>query len=497
MKYLKLIFGILLLQYFFCSNLFSQVTKPVEEEVEVVLGIDKIKKLNFIADRKVQIGNDSILFAQLVPQKREIVFRGIKQGKTSVTVRNSFGDVKAVYVVRITANSQSKVVQELKEFLGDIEGLEIGVKGENVYVGGQIVVPKDIGKIVVILDKYQDVIRLVELSPHTQILIAKKMQEEIQSSGLKNVTVRVVNGLFWLEGIVSSNAEKSRAFNVAAAYLPDKLDSLAIQTGSVKNVRRNPILNFININAKEKPKPAPKMVKITAQFVEMTKDYNRVFGFKWQPLMAGTGGEISFGKTVNGGVVSKSNNTLSATISNLFPKLASAKSAGSARVIQSGIVVVKNSQKGTISKTSSKNFSIGSGQFTKSEKATSGFSLNVTPKVMAKENVDLSIGINVSSTLGDPPEVLSNKIDTKIVVKSKESAVIGGVVVNKTGTDYDRDPPYGVDSFENGSPLFSFLRSKKYTNSKNQFVIFITPEIIESASTGVDEIRRKFRKRSR
>ncbi|MCZ7391622.1 hypothetical protein, partial [Klebsiella pneumoniae] len=82
----------------------------------------------------------------------------------------------------------------LKELLGDIEGLEIGLKGDTVFVGGQIVVPSDIGRVVVILDKYPDVLRLVELSPQTQIVIAKRMQDEIQNAGFKDVSVRVVNG---------------------------------------------------------------------------------------------------------------------------------------------------------------------------------------------------------------------------------------------------------------------------------------------------------------
>ena len=40
------------------------------------------------------------------------------------------------------------------------------------------------------------------MHPQTQILIARKMQEEIQKAGLKNVTVRVVNGGYWLKELL-------------------------------------------------------------------------------------------------------------------------------------------------------------------------------------------------------------------------------------------------------------------------------------------------------
>ena len=70
-------------------------------------------------------------------------------------------------------------------------------------------------------------------------------------------------------------------------------------------------------------------------------------------------------------------------------------------------------------------------------------------------------------------------------------------MVNKNSTDYDKDPPGGVTEIENAKPLFTFLRSKSMTSTKSQFVVFITPEIVDSAAEGADEIKRKFRRRRR
>lgn len=484
-----------------CQILLAQdIAEDQTKQVNVVLGIDYIQKLDFDPSTKVQVGNDAVLNYQIIPQKKEITFKGVKPGDTSVFIRNTVGDIKARYLVRVTASSQSKTIQELKDFLGDVEGLEIGVKGEStVFVGGKIVVPSDIGRVVIILEKYPEVVSLVELSPLTQKSIAKKMQEEIQKNSAKDVTVRVVNGLYWLEGVVGSDGEKERALQIAKAYLPDRIESLARRTESVQQVKKDIIQNFISVNEdkKKQKQPDPKQIKITAQFVELTKDYNKIFGFKWTPLMSGSGGSIKLGKTNDGGVTTQSEGTLAATISNLFPKLASAKSAGHARVIQSGVIVVQDKVAGSIQKTSKKPFAIGTGEFTKSESAEAGFNLNVTPTVLEEEKIKLDLGVSVSSTLGDPPETLSNSVKTTLMVKSKESAVVGGVVINKSSTDYDRNPPFGAQSAEGGTPLFSFLRSKSFINNKSQFVVFITPEIIESASEGTDEIKLKFKRRAR
>ena len=469
-----------------------------EKPIEIVVGIDKIYKLDFPPSPSVQIGNSALLNYQLIPQKREITFKGINSGKTSVIIRNLVGDIKARFLVNITANDQSKAVRELKELLGDVEGLEIGLKGEHVYVGGYIIVPQDIGRVVIILEKYPNVLRLVEVSPHTQRAIANRMQTEIQKNNLKAVTVRLINNSFWLEGVVSSNAAKAKAQQIASAFIPDYLENLARRTRSVKAAQRPVIQNFITVNKKNKPEPIPKLIKITAQFVELTRDYNRIFGFKWQPLLSEGQGAISFGRTSSGGVDVKSNNAFSGTIANLLPKLASAKAAGYARVIQSGVIIMKNKVKGMINKTEKKPFAVGTGEFTKAETAEAGFNLEITPKILKEESIDLSIGLSVSATAGDPPQIFANSVSTSLVVKSKESAAVGGIVVHKSSTDFDRHPPGGeTEASEGSSPLFSFIRSKSYTSTKSQFVVFVTPEIIESATKGTDLIRRKFRRRVR
>jgi pilus assembly protein CpaC len=95
--------------------------------------------------------------------------------------------------------------------------------------------------------------------------------------------------------------------------------------------------------------------------------------------------------------------------------------------------------------------------------------------------------------------VTSNSVSTNLILKSKESSAIGGIVQNTSSTAYDNDPFPAAAQTATGQPaqpLFRLLRSKDYQTSKNQYVIFVTPEIVESASTGTEEIRKKFRRRA-
>ncbi len=472
-----------------------------QEEVEVVMGIDKILTVDFAMHTLLSVGNNALLNYQVVPQKREIVLKGQRAGQTSVTVRDTLGNIRRKYRVNITTNGQSQVVSELKEFIGDVEGLEIGIKGGKVYVGGEIVVPDDIGKVFVILERYPDVIRLYEISNQTKRVVAQNMQEEIQRNNLPNITVRVVNGTFWLEGVVPSEDQRELALRFAEGFIPQyNLQPLAGQASRIESTSRKAIIqNFITVNPeKEPPPPQAKMIKIMAQFVELSKDYIRRFGMKWTPALTSGGGTISFGKTTTDGVTSKSDGTFSGTISNLIPRLASIKSAGYARIVESGMILTEDKVKANISKSSSTPFTVGTNEFQRSLSLDTGFNLEVQPQIMGEEAIQLSIGFSVKIQKGSNGST-DNKVQTRIVVKSKESAVVGGITFNESQTDYDRDPTGGSDTVdaETGFAFFSFVRSKAYTLNKSQFVVFITPEIVESASASTKEIRRKFRQRKR
>ena len=368
-------------------------------------------------------------------------------------------------------------------------------------MGGYIIVPEDVGKIVTILEKYPDVIQLYELSPHTQIVIAEKMQDEIRAQGLKDVTVRVINKVFWIEGVVTSDGQKAQAVRIAEGFIPDGLQSLYQQSNRVRTVGgRAVIQDFLSVNPKKsQPPPPPKLVKVIAQFVELSKDYSKIFGFKWTPTLAAGTGTIQFGRTVNSGVTTQSDGTFSGTISNLFPRLASAKSAGYARVIQSGMLIVKSDgQEYQIRKNSSNPFVLGSGQFQRPLTASTGFDLRIRTQILQGETIEMGVGLSVSLSQG-ANGTAQNSLRTSLIINSKQSAVVGGIAVNETQTQYDKDPPFGADDVDpaTGSPLFSFLKSKSHAISKSQFVVFLTPEIIQSSSEATAEIKKKFRQRRR
>lgn len=505
---IKWLFLILLPSFAFSQ----QLIKVKETNLDVAIGIDEIIKLNYKFNPKVKIGKEDILNLSITPSKQEITFKGIKPGKTSVTLRDAAGDIKEKFIVTVTSDGKSNTVRELRELIGDIEGLKIGIKGDKVIVDGKIVVPDDLVRINSIMQKYPDAILLIEYAKQTQLIVAREMQDAINRNGMKDVTVNVVNGDYWLEGVVNQAGKKELANNIAVAFLPNRIST---QTAGLDTLERGKIANFITVNEKKNPAPPPKLVKISSQFVELSKDYQKVFAFKWAPFMANES-SITFGRDeVNGeesgGISTNQNGTLSGTISRLFPKLQSAKNAGYARVIQSGMVISNNEKVVKISKSSEINFSVGTGEGQEAKKTNVRFEMTTKPIIQTQENIELenlTVTVSLPTVTGSDgnPRTTQNEVRTHVTVKSKESAVIGGVVQSNSSTNYDKNDPdpvvansnqEGGDSSNQSSQLFNLLRSKSYTTQKSQFVVFVTPEILESASKGTEEIRRKFKKRQR
>jgi pilus assembly protein CpaC len=468
------------------------------ETIDIVQGMEKIYSLDFVPYEDLRVANENILKVIVIKEKKELSLTGLKPGMTNITVRDTYTNIRLELIVNITSTNQSEQVAELKEYLGDIEGLEIGIKGKNVYIGGQIVVPDDLGRITTILEKYPDVVQLFELSPQTQEIIAGKMQDEMKKYNLKDVTIRVVNKTFWLEGVVPSETDRVLAQKIAEYLAPDRVQTLSEGSNRIMTVQRNILVNLISVKPpKEQEKPPPKMIKIAAQFVELSKDYSKVFGFKWLPTLSSGGGNIAFGKTTNNGVTTKSNGTFSGTISNLLPHLASAKSAGYARIIQSGMILVMDRAKASVSKKSTVPFVLGTGEFQRTMTVQPEFSVNVRPEILSKEAIQLLVGVSVSLSQGSAST--GNKIETSLVVNSQETAVVGGIAINEGQTSYDKDPPFGKDEVDpqTGAPLFSFLKSKYYAITKSQFVVFLTPEIVDSPAKATMDIKEKFRQRRR
>lgn len=450
------------------------------------------------------IGNPTILTTTLVKigDKRQIVFKPLKAGETTVTVRDSDGTLRLIFQVRVTGSNLLRVAGEVRNLLRDIEGIDIRIVGPKVVIDGEVLVPSDYGRLfAVTTDKaYAEyIMNLATLSPLAMQVLAKRIQDDINTFA-PNARCRVVNGLIFLEGQVDSKQQADRAFQIATLYLPDvRPAGLLDRDQTAQHVSARSLVQQFLVIIPPPPKKEVKLVRVTVHFVELDKDYEKIFGFKWQPGFTADP-TITVGQGATG-TAGASGASFSATISSLLPHLSSLQDAGYARILKTGTVIVKNGQPANLVEQEELPFAVAGpspGSVAPSS-AKVGLEIAITPKILGQsEDIEMEIKITQSNVVGrtpagGAPTTSAHKVETKVYVKSSESAAVAGVTSSDVGTEFNKDDPQ-PGSFASGTdPLFTLLHSKNYHKKKSQFVIFVTPQIIENASEGTDDLKKNFR----
>lgn len=420
---------------------------------------------------------------------KKIQFTPIKAGVATLSIHDKVGTKIFEYRLEVRDTRLTKMVREIRALLSDIEGISIKIVNDRVVVDGKVVHPEDLNRIVGVLSQYgQDAASLVEVSPFAQQKIAEIIEREINNP---DVQVRARNGVFVLTGEVQTEFDRSQAELIARTFAPPPFFGEAEKSKDILKPKRDNVANLLHIRPPATPaEPPPKLIQIVVHFVELTKDYANSSRFQWTPGVRDES-QLTFRRdpAAPSGVIS----SITATISNLLPKLNWAKSHGHARILKTTSVLTKDKQAGIVNAETRTNVITQNGLGTPvPQEVRYGTKTTITPTVMSNKSdaVNLVIEISVSDVVGMTSGGLSiadNLVKTQVDVRSGESAAIGGFISSTHTMDYNKLPA-GVDN-----PLFSLYSSKAFQKGQSQFVVFITPVIKSSASSGVEKVKEKFR----
>jgi len=411
-------------------------------------------------------------------------------GVGTLTIHDKEGKLLYEYRLDIKKSSLDKVAREIKSLLGDIEGIQIKIINNKVVVDGQILLPRDMSRIGNVLMQFGDqAVSLVSLSPLAQKKIAEIIEREINNP---EVSVRAINDKFILEGIVDSEDERERSKKIAHTYLPDIVIDRAEDITIKRRKNPDPVVDMLQV----RPPPArgpEKLIQLVIHYVELNKDYNRMFRFQWMPDLK-DGSQMSFGGDSSRGPGSAGVfSQITGIISNLFPKLNWLKGHNFARILESSTLIVENNQKGEMKSVSNVPYPVvnANGQ-AGTQFQPVGINTAITPSIISSnsDSIRLDLGFAISQLIGitdSGPMTTENNMHTIITVRSGQSAAVGGLIRNSNYTDYNRLPP---DVSKN--PIVSLYASKGFQRKQTQFVVFVTPIIKSSASSGVEKIKKKF-----
>ena len=428
----------------------------------------------------------SVVTGKVDRETNTLTFTPRQPGIGTLTIHNRKGKKLFEYRIEVRKSDLTRVVREVRGLLSDIEGITVKIVNNKVIIDGKVLMPRDLNRIYGVINQYDKLVdSLVEINPLAQKKIAEIIERDINNP---DVEVRAINGKFILKGVVNSVQERKDAYEIAQTYVPVPVFGPAEMGDVIKKKAEKLVINMLSVRPSPPP-PPDKIIQLVVHYVQMSKRYLNSSSFRWAPSLTDNT-DVGFTRDTRGnndGIVA----TISGVINNLLPKLNSAKEHGFARVLESTSVTTKEGVAGIVSSGIQIPYRIAQGQglFSTGFKDVTTTS-KIKPKVVNSRSdiIELRMEFQISSLLGNTdqgPQVSSNTVITTVQVRSGQSAAIGGLIKNNSGTDYNPD--------SNPEAVFNLYSGKNVRRNKTQFVVFVTPSIKPSASAGSEKIKRKFR----
>lgn len=397
--------------------------------------------------------------------QQQILIAGRRAGSTNVLIYDRDGVLRDDFNVRVIPANLSKVMEKVQALLQDIEGLTFEIVGDQIYIHGEVATDDELLKTQDLADREKLVTNLSTLSPVAQRLQAGLIETAIDVPGVK---ARLINNTILLEGIVHSAASSARAEAIARAYYGD-------------------VVNVLEIREVDRVPGRTSTVVIVVHFVQLSKELSTAWGFQWTPLIASPV-DFFFQKDVIPN--NPATGSASASVTALLPRLYRARASGYARVLDNPTVSTKSGEQASIFSGMEYPYLVSSGFFSHVEFKEIGIGLTVTPYAQGND-VDLDIDVTVTDLGQVAPNgfqaVDRAQITTSEYCRAGESIAIGGLQRIGDSVSYNQTPE--VDT---SGAIFNFYANKSYKKSKNQFLVFLTPQIHESSSSANKEIKDQF-----
>ena len=165
-------------------------------------------------------------------------------------------------------------------------------------------------------------------------------------------------------------------------------------------------------------------------------------------------------------------------------RLSAYESTGSVRILSSPRITTMDNIEASISQGVSIPVSTVSAMGAQTQFVDAKLSLSVKPHVTNEGTIALVISVTrnepdfVNTGARGDPTIQKKEARTTMLVRDGDTAVIGGVYTRNTGLSSNRIP-----YFSDIPVLGWFFRSKKENDNRSEFLVFITPRIVNRART--------------
>lgn len=201
----------------------SPLTGAAADEV-IHLGVGSQRVLTVPEGiQRIAVGDPEVADVRPVGRDQVLILAG-KEGRTTLLIWRSNGR-RDSHVVVVRHGALDETAAEIRDLLGDREGIVVRTLGDRILLEGNAWTAGDYRRVEQIVDLYPEVRSFVRVAPEARRLVAEQLTQAFAAAGLPDVKASVVGGTLLLEGTVPSPADLEKAALIPRA-LGEKVESL-------------------------------------------------------------------------------------------------------------------------------------------------------------------------------------------------------------------------------------------------------------------------------
>lgn len=445
-----------------------------QEGGNLSLGVGTQKVLTVPGMQRVAVGDPGIADVKTIGNN-QILIIGSTEGKTTLLVWKSSGQ-RLSYLISVRKQDPNEVISEIKKLLGEIEGVNVRMVGDRIYLDGQAYTQADADRIDQVVGLYPNVKSFVKIAPNAKKLVAQNLNAAFQKAGLKNVAANVVGSTIFLEGSVESQQDLQKAELITKA-IGEKVENLL-----VVGIKR--------------------MILSEVQFVEIRRQSTDRYGIKYPTDISGTAqATVTITKELFPGNFAAGDLAVPLTGRSSL-NVGFQQNDGYGRLLAQPKLVCASGEKAEFLAGGEVPIPlITNNQFTIEFKPY-GVQLKIRPTADRNGNIQTEIeaevsevDISVSVAVGggvSVPGFRNRRVKTNVTVRHGETIVLSGVFAHDEQKSVSKLPGLGH------IPIIGELfKNRAFDSNKRELVIFVTPRIVNPDSdkirTIIDDVKSRYK----
>jgi pilus assembly protein CpaC len=434
-----------------------------QEGGSIALGVGTQKVITVPNIQRIAVGDPAVADVKNIGSNQVLII-GAGEGKTTLLIWKSSGQ-RVSYVVSVRKQDPNDIINEIKKLLGEIEGVQVRMVGDRIYLDGQAYTSQDADRIEQVVGLYPNVKSFVKIAPNAKKLVAQNLNAAFQKAGLKNVAANVVGATIFLEGSVESQQDLQKAELITKA-IGEKVENLL-----TVGIRR--------------------MILSEVQFVEIRRDSKDRYGIRYPTDIAGTASAtLNFTKELFPGTFASGDMTAVARGGSQF-SVGFQNNDGYGRLLAQPKLVCASGEKAEFTAGGEVPIPlITNNTFTVEYKPygvilklrpTADRNGNIQTEVEAEvSEIDQSVAVSIGAN-ASVPGFRTRKVKTNVTVRHGETIVLSGVFSHDEQKSISKLPGLGH------IPIIGELfKNRAFDTTKRELVIFVTPRIVNPDS---DKIR--------